>query len=164
MLAATARQLKPTDRVLEIGCGAGSTAIRLAPYAGSWMATDFSAEMLRIAEAKPAPKNLRFVLADAENAFDGGPFDAICAFQILHLVDDLPGLLSRIHAHLKPGGLLLLQGYRPEQVAYRTGGPSQVENLYTRQLLEAAFADFTCAIKCHDAEIHEGVAMAACPR
>ena len=107
MLDAAARRLKPTDDVLEIGCGTGSTAIRLAPRAGQWIATDFSAEMLRIAKAKPAPENLRFVRADANSAFDGGPFDVICAFQVLHLVDDLPGLLARIHAHLKPGGLLI---------------------------------------------------------
>ncbi|ABE41432.1 Methyltransferase type 12 [Rhodopseudomonas palustris BisB5] len=107
MLADAAGRLRPTDRVLEIGCGTGSTAIRLAPHAAEWIATDFSAEMLRIACAKPAPGNLRFVLADADSAFDGGPFDAICAFQVLHLVDDLPGTLAQIHAHLKPGGLLI---------------------------------------------------------
>jgi ubiquinone/menaquinone biosynthesis C-methylase UbiE len=107
MLADAADRLHPTDRVLEIGCGTGSIAIRLAPHAGEWTATDFSPEMLRIARAKPAPKNLRFVLADAGSAFDGGPFDAICAFQVLHLVEDLPGVLSRVHANLKPGGLLM---------------------------------------------------------
>ena len=67
----------------------------------------FSEAMLRIAIAKPAPKNLRFLRADAENAFDGGPFDVICAFQAPHLVDDLPSLLARIHTHLKPGGMLI---------------------------------------------------------
>jgi cyclopropane fatty-acyl-phospholipid synthase-like methyltransferase len=107
MLADAAARLKPTDRVLEIGCGTGSIAIRLAPFAASWTATDFSAEMLRIAGAKATPDNLSFVLADARGALDGGPFDAVCAFQVLHLVDDLPSLLSRIHANLKPGGLLI---------------------------------------------------------
>jgi cyclopropane fatty-acyl-phospholipid synthase-like methyltransferase len=107
MLADAAARLHPTDRVLEIGCGTGSTAIRLAPHVAEWTATDFSPEMLRIAQAKPAPDNLRFVLTDAHNAFDGGPFDAIAAFQVLHLVDDLPGTLARIHANLKPGGLLI---------------------------------------------------------
>ena len=47
------------------------------------------------------------MLADAENAFDGGPFDSVAAFQVLHLLEDLPGTLSSIHAHLKPGGLLI---------------------------------------------------------
>ena len=107
MLADVAHRLRPTDRVLEIGCGTGSIAIRLAPHAAEWMATDFSPEMLRIARAKPAPENLRFALANAESAFYGGPFDAICAFQLLHLVEDLSGALSHIQAHLKPGGLLI---------------------------------------------------------
>ena len=107
MLADAAARLKPTDRVLEIGCGTGSIAIRLAPFAASWTATDFSSEMLRIACAKSVPDNLSFVLADSRDAFDGGPYDAICAFQVLHLVDNLPDLLARIHANLKPGGLLI---------------------------------------------------------
>lgn len=39
----------------------------------------------------------------------------------------------------RPGGRILLQGYTPRQLDYRTGGPSAVENLYTRELLESAF-------------------------
>lgn len=39
-----------------------------------------------------------------------------------------------------PGGRVLLHGYTPKQLEYRTGGPSAVENLYTRELLESAFA------------------------
>jgi SAM-dependent methyltransferase len=43
---------------------------------------------------------------------------------------------------LKPGGLLILQGYTPKQLQYATGGPRQLENLYTREMLEQAFAGF----------------------
>jgi hypothetical protein len=58
---------------------------------------------------------------------------------------------------LKPGGLLLLQGYRPEQIEYATGGPRARENLYTRALLEEAFAGFEILrLEQHDSEIHEG--------
>lgn len=42
-----------------------------------------------------------------------------------------------------PGGRILLQGYTPRQLEYRTGGPSTVENLYTADLLREAFADWT---------------------
>ena len=119
MLADAAGRLRPTDRVLEIGCGTGSAAIRLAPDAAEWIATDFSAEMLRIARAKPAPASLRFVQADAATAFDGGPFDAICAFQVLHLVPDMPGTLAQIYAHLKPGGVLISKTWCFGDVGWR---------------------------------------------
>jgi hypothetical protein len=62
---------------------------------------------------------------------------------------------------LKQGGLLLMQGYRPEQLGYHTGGPSQVENLYTRGLLETAFGDFASVeIHEHDSVVDEGVGHA----
>ena len=107
MLADVSARLKPTDRVLEIGCGTGGTAIRLASGVAQYTATDFSTEMVRIARAKPFEGNLSFRVADAASAFDGGPFDVICAFNVLHLVEDLPETLARIHANLKPGGLLI---------------------------------------------------------
>jgi SAM-dependent methyltransferase len=107
LLADVAARLNPGDRVLEIGCGTGGTAIRLASSVASYTATDFSAEMIRIARAKPAPDTLHFVRADAQRAFDDAPFDAICAFNVLHLVDDLPGLLRQIHSALRPGGMLI---------------------------------------------------------
>jgi hypothetical protein len=51
-----------------------------------------------------------------------------------------PKIFAGMRAALRPGGLLLIEGYRPKQLDYRTGGPSQIENLYTRELLESAFA------------------------
>ncbi len=42
----------------------------------------------------------------------------------------------------RPGGRILLQGYTPKQLEYRTGGPSAVENLYTEEILREAFADW----------------------
>ena len=51
----------------------------------------------------------------------------------------------------------MLEGYRPKQLEYKTGGPSQVENLYTREILERGFGDFASIdIREYDAEIHEG--------
>ncbi len=107
MLADVAARLKDTDNVLEIGCGTGGTAIRLAPRVAQWTATDFSTAMVEIAKAKPSDGNVVFRVSDASSAFDGGPFDVVCAFNVLHLVDDLPELLGRIHAHVPPGGKLI---------------------------------------------------------
>lgn len=107
MLADVAAWLRPGNLVLEIGCGTGGTAIRLAAGVSSYVATDFSAEMIRIAKAKPAPPSLRFQLAEAGELPEGCTFDAICAFNVLHLVDDLPSLLRQLRAGLAPGGRLI---------------------------------------------------------
>jgi cyclopropane fatty-acyl-phospholipid synthase-like methyltransferase len=59
---------------------------------------------------------------------------------------------------VKPGGLLLLQGYTPKQLEYRTGGPSAVENLYTEALLREMFADWEIVLLHeHEDLIDEGL-------
>ena len=72
-----------------------------------------------------------------------------------------PEFRTRIFAGMqqatKPGGLILLQGYRPEQIAYGTGGPPTPENLYTETLLREAFAGWTIEhLASHDSVIEEG--------
>ena len=44
---------------------------------------------------------------------------------------------------LKPGGILIMEGYGPKQLVYGTGGPKQLDQLYTRALLEDTFSDFS---------------------
>ena len=107
LIANASSRLRATDRVLEIGCGTGGTAIRLAPAVAQLTATDFSAEMVKIAKSKPAPGNLCLVVSEATTAIEGAPYDAICTFNVLHLVKDPPDLLKHIHAQLRPGGLFL---------------------------------------------------------
>jgi SAM-dependent methyltransferase len=63
--------------------------------------------MVAIARAKPAPRPVDFHVCSAETALSGGPHDAICAFNLLHLVDDLPAVLRQIHDQLAPGGRLI---------------------------------------------------------
>ncbi len=50
---------------------------------------------------------------------------------------------EQIRTLLKPGGRILLQGYTPKQLEYKTGGPSVVENLYTEEFLRQAWMDYT---------------------
>jgi hypothetical protein len=51
----------------------------------------------------------------------------------------------------------LLQGYTPRQLEYRTGGPSQSENLYTEPMLREEFADMEILhLSEHDDIIREG--------
>jgi hypothetical protein len=60
-----------------------------------------------------------------------------------------------------PGGVFLLQGYRPEQVDYKTGGPPRRDHMYTRDLLTALFREFDILVlREYDAVIEEGRAHA----
>ena len=97
--------------VLEIGCGTGSTALRLAPLTRRLLATDVSAGMIAIAReklaAQPVPQ-LSFAEADAETPVAGpGEHDVVLAFNLLHLVTDLDTALELAMRALRPGGLLV---------------------------------------------------------
>ena len=66
-------------------------------------------------------------------------------------------IFAGIRQALRPGGLLLMQNYRTDQLKYRTGGPPEIERLYTRALLEQSFGDFSSLdIREHDSMISEG--------
>lgn len=109
----TKRHMEPTDVVLDIGCGTGSLALRLAPHAAHVHGLDLSTEMIRIARDKAEASGT------ANVTFHCGPFDerftacapesldGVCAYSILHLLDDRPAALRRIHRLLKPGGFFI---------------------------------------------------------
>jgi ubiquinone/menaquinone biosynthesis C-methylase UbiE len=102
--------LRQTDSVLEIGCGTGGTARKIAPGVARVTATDISAEMIRIAQSRSgdsAAEKIEFLQAEALQDVSGFPFDAICAFSLLHLVDDIPDVLDAVYRQVKPGGLFL---------------------------------------------------------
>jgi SAM-dependent methyltransferase len=62
---------------------------------------------------------------------------------------------------LRPGGLMIVQGYTPKQLQYGTGGPKRLENLYTRPMLEREFGDFReLKIVEEEREMHEGASHA----
>lgn len=108
----TRSRMKPTDVVLDVGCGTGSLALRLAPSGGTIHGLDFSSEMIRIARGKAqaqGAENVRFhVGAFAScDAFEPESLDGVCAYSLLHLVHDLPATLGRIYRLLRPGGFFI---------------------------------------------------------
>ncbi|MGC4087220.1 MAG: class I SAM-dependent methyltransferase [Polyangiaceae bacterium] len=103
--------LAPNDRVLEVGCGTGSTALELASSAREILACDYSAEMIGIATAKAAARgvanvNFRSCTAD-DPTLALESFDVVMAMNLLHLCDDLEGTMRRIHQLVRPGGLFI---------------------------------------------------------
>jgi ubiquinone/menaquinone biosynthesis C-methylase UbiE len=107
----TRRYLGATDTVLELGCGTGTTALRLAPHVSRLVATDISSEMIAIAREKAASQacaNAEFVIATPERVpWTDCSFDAVLAFNLLHLLGGRPSAFAQVLRLLKPGGLFI---------------------------------------------------------
>lgn len=160
-LAARRDLLKPGQKALAVADGEGRNGVWLARQGLDVLSVDFSPVGLQKARdlATSAGVALRTECADlATWEWGVQRFDVVVAIFIQFAP---PPLRERIFRGMKdalvPGGLLLLEGYRPEQLAYKTGGPSAVENLYTATLLREAFGDMTILhLAEYDAEISEG--------
>jgi ubiquinone/menaquinone biosynthesis C-methylase UbiE len=75
------------------------------------LATDVSPEMIRIASEKLAAQSvpqLRFAVSDAPSLLTADPvYDAVLAFNVLHLLPALEPTLRAMHAAMRPGGLAI---------------------------------------------------------
>ena len=100
-----------------------------------------------------------FKVADCDGyVWPEGAFDGVAAI-FVQFAD--PAQRSCLFGHivhaLRPGGTLLLQGYTPRQLEFKTGGPPFASHLYTRPLLRQAFAALDIVeLREYDADIAEG--------
>ena len=103
--------LGPDDRVLELGCGTGTTAVNLANAVGSYVASDYSSEMIAIAGEKQSAamvKNLDLCVGQVcDGSLPEGPFDVILGFNLLHLLPDRRQAFEEIGQNLRRGGLFI---------------------------------------------------------
>lgn len=161
-LAAQAHRLKPGQKALTIADGEGRNGVWLARQGLAVTSVDFSPQ--GIAKAKRLAERfgvtLDIVCADIET-WDWGPprFDLVVGifFQFVP-PQRREAIFRQMEDVLLPGGLLLIEGYRPEQLAFGTGGPPQIENLYTAEMLRAAFARMEILeLAEYDAVLSEGM-------
>ena len=156
-LARTAELLAPTDQVLEIGCGTGTSALRIAPGVASVLGTDVAREMIAIAREKASAAGCAkatFEVCAAERApGTAASRDAVLAFNVLHLIGDRAATLRHVHRLLKPGGLLIAKTpclsemsplVRLAVPAMRLVGRAPFVSFFTARQLEAEIegADF----------------------
>lgn len=110
-LGRTRSYLSPNDTVLEVGCGTGSTALLLADGVKHITASDLSASMIGIGAEKARDQgisNVAFVTAELfDGAVENGPYDAVLAFNVIHLLKDTRAAVRRIGGLLKPGGTFI---------------------------------------------------------
>jgi SAM-dependent methyltransferase len=145
-LADNAQYVPPQSRVLVPADGEGRNSVFLAELGHRVVATDIAAEGLAKAQRLAATRgvSVEFRQLDLQGwQWPEAEFDAVVAIFIQFAP---PAFRDEIFAGIKhalrPGGVLLLHGYTPKQLTYRTGGPSVVEQLYTEESLRAAFGDW----------------------
>lgn len=134
-----AQRLPARSSVLSVADGEGRNGIWLAEQGHVVTAFDLSSIAVDKARHWAAERgaSVDFHVAGVDDwSWQPEAFDAVTAI-FVQFAD--PALRARLFAGmwqtLKPGGLLLIHGYTPKQLDYRTGGPGKIEHLYTEALL-----------------------------
>jgi SAM-dependent methyltransferase len=156
-----AAELPAAAQVLCVADGEGRNSVFLARQGHRVMAFDVSAVAIEKARGLASREGVSvdFALADADSfAWPQASCDAVVAI-FVQFAD--PAMRERMFAHmvqaLKPGGLLILQGYTPKQLDYRTGGPGVLSHLYTEPMLREAFDGLEfLQLEAYEADLSEG--------
>ncbi len=162
-LASCKALLPKAGKVLAVADGEARNGVWLAEQGLDVVSIDFSeaAQAKAAALAKERGVAIKLVHTDV-HAWDYPPdaFDVVVEiFTQFSTPAERPRKWAGMRKALKPDGLLILQGYTPKQLEYGTGGPNEIERLYTRAMLEQAFGDFRdLKIVEEEVEIHEGTA------
>jgi SAM-dependent methyltransferase len=149
------------QRVLSVADGEGRNSVWLAQRGLTVDAFDISEVGVRKARdfARTAGVKVNFAVADiATLAWPESMYDGVAAIFIQFADPALrEGIFGGMVQCLKPGGTLVLQGYTPRQLDYRTGGPPIESHLYTPELLREAFADLeVIELREYEATLEEG--------
>jgi SAM-dependent methyltransferase len=160
-LRSQAHLLPAQGKALAVADGEGRNGVWLAERGLDVLSVDFSPKALAKARALADARGVSLQLQRVDLitwAWPTAGFDVVVGiFFQWATPEQRARIFAGIRQALKPGGLLLLQGYRPGQLAYKTGGPSEIENFYTRAVLTEAFAGFAdLEIAEHDSVIEEG--------
>jgi len=160
-LKSQAHRLLKGQTALAIADGEGRNGVFLAEQGLDVLSVDFSPQAQDKARALATERGvtLRFEQGDMTDwRWPLEAFDVVAAiFFQFATPPQRADIFAGIKRTLKPGGLLLMQGYGLKQLEYKTGGPSDAAQLYTREILEAGFGDFSkLEISERDSVIREG--------
>jgi SAM-dependent methyltransferase len=140
-------QVWPTgSRVLCVADGEGRNSVWLARHGYAVDAFDIAKLGMDKARklAALAGVEVNYEVSDCD-AWDWpeAAYDGVAAIFVQFANPDMrERLFASMDRALRPGGVLVLQGYTPEQLEYRTGGPPFLDHLYTASLLRDCFSTF----------------------
>jgi SAM-dependent methyltransferase len=158
---AHASLLAPGQTALCVADGEGRNSVFLAGCGLQVTAFDFATNAVAKAGALAARRGVRVQhgLGDILDwDWSAATYDAVVAVFIQFLSPAERGpVFAGMRQAVRPGGLFLLEGYRPEQVDYGTGGPPRREHMYTPDWLRGEFAGWDIVeLAAYDAELAEG--------
>jgi cyclopropane fatty-acyl-phospholipid synthase-like methyltransferase len=143
-LASRADLLRPGMRALSIADGEGRNSVWLAEKGLDVTAVDASTNAVAKARYLAGERGveLKHIQADLRQwHWPEADFDvAVAIFAHFH-ADDRPVIHRRLLEALVPGGIVLLEAYSPYQHLYRSGGPPDLDMLYTAFRLQEDFRD-----------------------
>lgn len=157
-------RLPPNARTLVVGDGEGRNSVFLAERGLEVSAMDISdvavAKARRLAESRGV--SVRFSVGDLLTwPWEPDAFDLVVAIfiQVLYPAERA-AVFRGLAQTLRPGGTLMLHGYRPEHLQMSgVGGPPVTECMYTEATLRDAFPDFDVdVLHAYEAELAESEA------
>jgi 2-polyprenyl-3-methyl-5-hydroxy-6-metoxy-1,4-benzoquinol methylase len=160
-LASHASLLAPGQRALCVADGEGRNSVWLAEQGLEVSAFDLSPVGVEKARklARSRGVEVRYEVASVYGwRWPEAEFDLVVAIFVQFADPAMRAfMLERMVAALRPGGLVLVEGYTPAQLKHATGGPKQVDQLYTEELLRQAFGALDILeLKAYEAELDEG--------
>ena len=160
------RELLPRrGRALAVADGEGRNGVWLAEHGLDVVSLDFSPAAQTKARALATERGVKVAFIEADvHAWDypQSAFDVVVEIFAQFSPPTERAIKWRgMRRALKSGGLLIVQGYTPKQLHYGTGGPKQLDHLYTRTMIEREFGDFRdLQIVEEEREMHEGASHA----
>ena len=150
----------PTGDVLCLGEGEGRNAVFLAEMGCRVTAVDASSVGLDKAARFAAARSVDIttVHADlADYAIEPDAWDGVVSI-FCHLPQPVRQRVHRqIVSGLRPAGVVVLEGYTPDQLKYGTGGPPVADLLYTAETVYGDFAGLELEMAREMVrEVHEG--------
>jgi cyclopropane fatty-acyl-phospholipid synthase-like methyltransferase len=126
--------------------GEGRNSVWLAQQGFTVDAFDFSEPAVDKAKALAAKHhvNINFTCSDWQS-FDWpeAHYDLVAGiFFQFATPEERVELFEKIKHSLKPGGVVVIQGYGKNQLTHNTGGPGKLDHLYDEDLLRQAFDGF----------------------